>query len=303
MLKHFCFTFAVVLTSVTVASAQVSFERKFAEGTKFTVQKEEKTKQALVLNGMNIDTASSTFSLVTTTIGKRTADGRLELESKVDSMQSETSLPGGLTLQFDSSVPDKKVNNPLLERIADTLKAIVRLPVKVELNSSNHVEDAKLPEGEFEKLPAGTQDHLKSEWLKKKAEQSMAVLPDKPVKKGETWEVASELNAGDGNVLSFRTQYEYVGTVDQDGKTLDKITSKTIDVSYSITGNATVQLKNSDLKVVESSGMLLFDRDVGDITLQESKLQVAGPLTFFIDGKEYAGTVDFVIETKSTYRK
>ena len=44
------------------------------------------------------------------------------------------------------------------------------------------------------------------------------------VKKGETWERFSEMNLGSGQTMSFRTRYEYEGTIEKEAEnTLTKI--------------------------------------------------------------------------------
>ena len=296
------FSLAVFLSSA-VASAQVKFEQKYPEGSKSVVQRESKSTQTLTLAGRDLDTASSTFLLATTTIGTRSADGILKIEEKADSLQTDISLPGGLKLQFDSANPDKKADLVLLEPILDILRAAYRLPVTIELDANNKLSNVKLPDGEFEKLPDAAKNRLSSEELKKTVEQAQACLPDAPVKKGDTWERASDMNLGDGQRMSFRTTYEYVGTVEQDGTMFDKISGKSFDVSFSITGNPTLQVTKSELKVIESEATILFNRELGSVTKRASKTRIAGPITLVIMGMELPGKVDLTIEENSTRQK
>lgn len=303
MLRTFsCFAVLFLLGS-TVASAQVTLEVKYPEGTKYTVQKEGKTTQTLTLAGMNIDTKSTTFGTTTTQIGKRAADGSLDIEQKVDSLQTETSLPGGLMLRFDSANPDKKADIPQLEPILEALRVTFRLPVTAVLDSKNKISRVSLPEGEFEKLSESVKDRFKPEWLKKAADRSISVLPDGPVKKGDTWDRFHEINIGDGQVMSFNTKYEYAGTIEQDGKMLDKIIGKALDVSYTADGNPVIQVKNSEMKVIDSVNTYLFDRGLGAMLSHSSKINIAGPVTLVINGTELAGKVDLTMEESETRQK
>lgn len=303
MWKRFCLALVAVVMSSQVASAQVTLERKYPEGTKSVVQSDTKVAQTLTLAGMDLETKSSAFVVATSTIGQRAADGALKIEEKTSTMQSELSLPGGITLQFDSANPDKKADNPLLEPILDIFRAAYRLPVTVVLDAKNKITDVTLPEGEYEKLPEAAKERFEPASRKKALEQSLEYLPDGPVKKGDTWERSAEANLGSGQVMSFRTKYEYAGTVEEDGKTLDKITGKALEVSFAINGNAMLQVTKSDLKITESENTYLFDRELGAMVKRMSKGRIVGPLTLVINGTELAGKVDLTIEEKTSRQK
>lgn len=290
---------AVALLGTSFASAQVDLQPKYAEGQKSELHKESKTTQTLTLAGMNIDTKATTFVVVESSIGKRAADGTLQVKDTIKTFQSDISFPGG-SVQFDSANPDKKADNLALDPILDVFRAVTRLPITVEIDSKNKITAIKLPDGEYEKLPEGAKDRLNPETLKKAAEQALSYLPDGPVKKGDTWERSLESNLGAGQKLTLRTKYEYDGTVEKDGKTLDKITGKAFEVSFDITGNATLQVTKTDLKVSDSAMTYLFDRERGNVTEQNSKITIIGPLTLVINGMPLDGKLDLTMEEKTT---
>lgn len=99
--------------------------------------------------------------------------------------------------------------------------------------------------------------------------------------------------------MSFRTKYEYEGTVEQDGETLDKITGKVFDVNYTINGNPMLQVTQSDLKVTSSEIIHLFNRKLGQAVSHTSKTHIVGPLTLVINGTTLPGKVDLTMEEKS----
>lgn len=303
MWKPFCLAVLVATLGTTVAPAQVTLERKYMEGSKSVVHSDTKTTQTLTLAGMDLETKSSTFMVVNSTIGQRGADGTLKVEEKTNTLQSELTLPGGIMLQFDSANPDKKADNPMLEPILDIYRAMLRLPMTVELDAKNKIAEIKLPDGEYEKLPEAAKERFNPETRKKAAEQMHMYLPDGPVKMGDNWERSHEANLGGGQIMSFRTKYEYAGTVEQDGRTLDKITGKSFEVGFSITGNAMLQVTKSDLKIAESATTILFDRELGAVASRTSKVQIVGPLTLVINGMELPGKVDLTIEEKNTRQK
>jgi hypothetical protein len=170
------------------------------------------------------------------------------------------------------------------------------LPVTIERDAKNELLSVKLPDGEFEKLPEAAKDRMSSEILKQQIEQSSLPLPDTAVKQGDKWERSSESNIGGGQKLSFRSNYEYAGTIEKDGVKLEKIIGKTFEVNYSVTDNPSLQVTKSDLKVIKSDITILFDLALGAIVSNSSSTQMGGPITLVISNVEYPGKVDLTIE-------
>lgn len=293
---------AIVLIGATRVMAEVTLELKFPEESKATLQSELSVDQTLTLAGQDIVTKSSTFAVSTSSVGKRAEDGSLAVTDRVDVFQSELNI-NGTKVQFDSANPDKKADVPQLEPVLDIYRAIIKFPITKTFDAKNKLIAAKLPEGEFEKLGDLAKEQFDPEKLKKATEQVLAFLPDGPVKEGETWERSTESNLGSGQVMSFRTKYEYKGTIEQDGRTLDKIEGKAFEVSLAINGNPMLQLTKSDLKIKESASTILFDREKGHVVSRVSKVRIDGPLTLTINGMELPGKVDLTMQDKGTRQK
>jgi len=285
------------------AHAQTTLELKYPEGTKSSTQTESVVNQTLTLAGRDILTKANTFTTSTSHIGTRAADGTLAIVEKVESLQSELDL-NGTKLQFDSANPDKKADLPQLEPLLDLYRAVVKFPMTRTLEAkTNKLKSVTLPVGEFEKLGEAAKDRFSSEKLKKATEQALVFLPDGPVKVGDKWERATEADLGGGQLMSFRTTYEYLGTVEQDGATLDKIEGKAFEVSFAIVGNPMLQVTKSDLKIKESATTHLFDRERGHLVSKNAKVRIDGPITLVIGGMELEGKVDLTMEEKSTRQK
>ncbi len=302
VMSGFVVALALVLTGAASAVAEVTLELKYPEESKATVQSEVTTDQTLTLAGQDIVTKSTTFVRSTSSVGKRAEDGTLAVVDKVDAFQSELNI-NGTKIQFDSANPDKKADIPQLEPVLDIYRAVSKFPITKIFDAKNKLTTTKLPEGEFEKLGDLAKEQFDPEKLKKATEQLIAFLPDGPVKEGATWERSTEANLGSGQVMTFRTKYEYKGAVEQDGRTLDKIEGKAFEVSFAINGNPMLQLTKSDLKIKESSATILFDRERGHVVSRVSKVRIDGPLTLTINGAELPGKVDLTMEEKGTRQK
>ncbi len=80
---------------------------------------------------------------------------------------------------------------------------------------------------------------LDPENLKKAANQEIDNLPTEPVNKGDSWQRAQTANFGAGQVMTFQNKFTYEGTIEKNGKTLDKITHKTLSVDFALLGSVT----------------------------------------------------------------
>src|SRR5262249_47256623 len=144
----------------------------------------------------------------------------------------------------------------------------------VVLDNQNKVKSIEGTEPLIEKAdkldPKGRdalRSRLEADKLKSRFEQAHRNLPDVLARTGEPWERTEVMDVGGGQTLTFRKKYEYSGTEKKGDKTLDKITSKAIEVKYSMDADAPSPLKvtQSDLKVESSDGTILFDREEGCI--------------------------------------
>jgi hypothetical protein len=294
--------FVASLLTAAPADAQVKFELKYTPETKSTSQTEVSTKQILTLAGMDLATDVSQFVISTTTIGKRNEDGTLPIVDTVDKLQSRLSLPGGLEIAFDSGDPDKKAGNPLLEPLVDVFRVAAKSKTVTLRDKDNRIKSIEFPDNPAEKVSDDYKSQFDPEKRKKAAEKEAGLFPAKPVKPGDTWMHTSESDLGGGQTLTLETRYEYVGTEDRAGKTLDKITSMSTSVAYAMDPNANspLKIKSSELTVASSEGTILFDRTRGAVVESVSKIRITGDMKTEINAMEFPAKLDLAIETKTT---
>ena len=296
-------TFALVATGWAVpAQAQVRLEVKHTEGSKQVLHTNMKIKQTLTLAGMNIDTESDRFIISSMQVGKKDADGKLRAEVKIDKLSVNLKLPGGITMTFDSDDPNRKADNPQLEPVLELMRAATKVRTTLVFDSSGKVVAV---EG-LDKAAEGLAEELKGEFdaeqVKKTANQLAERLPTDPVKPGDTWTRNSDLPLGSGQVMSFTTEYKYVGEVKEGTKTLDKVEAKATSVSFTIAETSKLPLKvtKSDLKPTESTETLLFDRAAGQWHLVKEKIRIQGDLDFTLNGQALPGKLDLTIESDTS---
>ncbi len=296
---------SLVFSQAARAQDPVKLEYKFPEGKKLTYKTTTKMEQTLTINGMEIPTTVDQTSVTSQTIGKRRDDSTLPIDQKGESFRVDLSIPGGINITYDSSDPNAKIENNDLAFLGDVFKMAGEISYTVVLDGQNKVKALEGVEKLVEKVEklddkAKTlvRGQLDPEKLKKDFEQSHRNLPDVLARPGESWERTETVEVGGGQTMTFRKKYEYAGTEKKGDKTLDKITSKAIEVKYSMDPNAETPLKvtKSDLKIESTDGTILFDREAGCVVDAKGKTRVKGAMTFSIQGQELPGEIDLTME-------
>lgn len=292
----------VMVACWTPAKAQVRLRWRYKEGTKQVTQLETKTHQILTIGTADVETKNEAFIRTEATVGKRKPDGTLRVVTRVETMQVDTTLPGGITQSFSSADPNKKAVNEQLEPLLKLYRAMLKAHTTLVLNKDNNLKAVEVDKKALKDLGEGEKQLFEPETIKKAAQQEFAELPDRAVKKGDTWKRESETHLPGGQTLRFTTVYKYAGEVKQKGQTLDKITFSSTKVTYAQVpaADAPVVVTRSNLKIKESKGVLLFDRARGEVFQRKEKVRIEGDLTLEIRNKERPAKLDLTIEINRT---
>ena len=305
MIRRIVLTAALCVALSSSALAQVKLEYKFREGRNVTSQTTTKIKQTLTLAGTNIETAADQVVTGTTVAGKRAADGTLPIVDKVDQMRFHLEIMG-MPIDFDTADPNAKIALPQLAFIGDVCKALIGLEFTLVLDEKNKVKEVGGIDKALEKTkdldPMAQEmlkDRLTAEHIQRDFEKSHGNLPTILVREGEPWEQTEVDDIGSGQTLTFRRKYEYKGTVDHEGKKLDKITITALDVKYAMDPDTKSPLKvtKSDLKVESSQGEMLFDREEGVVVKRTSVTHIKGDMDFKIGEMDLPGKLDLTLDT------
>ena len=306
MWNRFLLALALFASLATSASSQVRLEQKIREGANHTHSISSNVDQTLTLAGMDVDTKVETSAKTKVTVGKRESSGALRVQQKVESLQI-TMNTQGQQYSFDSANPDNK-GTSILEMLRDVHKAMIKNVSTVVFDKNNRVEAVEIDKDLVGSLPPEVQALVKSqldpEYLKKTANQELDRLPADPVNKGDTWVRTENSNFGAGQIMTFQTEYTYQGTVEKDGRTLDKITSKILSVMFALEDSPLpFKLKGSDLKATESEGIILFDRAEGHIVESVSNNRITGDIGFTINDMDLPSKLDLKLKTTATVGK
>ncbi len=296
---------AIALTMVSTATAQVTFERKYPEGQRARTEVESSADQTLTLAGMAVETKTDSFIVVNSQIGQRDAEGNLKVAQKFETFQSNMELPGGITVNFDSGNANNSSDIEQLNSLLEMFRVMSESSWTLILDKSNDLVRVENEDNLESSIDETYQELFSTEYREQIAEQEMNRLPSDPIKVGESWKKTEMAKLGAGQTFEFEKTYEYVGTIEQDGRTLDKITSKTTDVTYTMepTGNIPLEVTDSDLEVETLKGTILFDREAGSIVSSEESVKISGSMTFSVNGQVLPGSLDLVMTNNSKTEK
>jgi hypothetical protein len=298
----------LALGIATAAHAQATLERKLTPG-KATVTSTTKVHQLLSIAGQEVPVDVESTSTSTVTTGSRGADGAARIVHKTDATKFNLSVQG-MKIEFDSARPDgAKADNQMFQAILDGLKGMIGAELTYVYDKNNKVVAVEGADKVLAALPESSRmalkDQLDPERIKLQANQELGVLPDGPVKQGDRWKRTETRDLGSGQKLDSEVYYEYLGTVEKNGKTYDKIGMFVESVKFGIAEDAPIPIKlvSSDLKAEASSGTILFDRELGTVVESTSSLRVTGPMVLSVMGMELPAKLDLTMEGQSTSKR
>ncbi len=295
----------VFFCAASMASAQVTLQRKFVEGSQYARSVDVRSKQTMSIQGMNLESSSQQNMVVRSTIGRRDADGVLRVENRVESMQQQIKAPGLGEVSFDSVNPEKATESVL----TPLLKAASQASWTLVLDRENQVVAVEGKDKAFAGLDEKLRDAVKGtndpEYLKQATALEFSRVPSKPLKVGDTWEQTAPLRLDSAQSLTFKKKYTYKGIVEKEGRQLHQIDVEATDVKLAMepTGPLMIKLLKSELKLASSQGTLYFDAELGQVVMDSQTNQIKGSITLGVAGQELPAEFDLTLETSTQARR
>jgi hypothetical protein len=297
----------ILAGSAVSARAQDAVELKwnFEKDKSFFQEMNTEAKQTMKVMGMDITQNQKQTFIFSWTPKEQDKDKNWTVVQKIVGVKMEIEI-GGNKISYDST-RDVGTNNPL----AEFFKALVGSEFKLTIGPDMKVTKIDGREEFVKKLVQANQQMepllkqiLGEEALKQMADPAFAAVPDKPVKKGDTWTKESKLNLGPIGNYSTTYKYTYEGPQDK----LHKIKVETTLVyqppATSAAGGLPFSIKSADLKSKEATGTILFDKEKGRVDSSEMNLKLEGKLQIDIGGMttevELAQTQKTTIKTSDT---
>lgn len=292
-----------VLTPTLLHAQAVKFELKYKPGEKFVVKSEEKMQQTMSIMGRDFETSVDSSKIVLVTNSGLSDKGVLTRTHTVKETKTQMAMPGGIQLTFDSQNADatQVPAFPGAAQIVDGMKLSAKAKRVYSYGKGNKLLSAKVDGVDLQSLPPQMQAQFKPEAMKKARMEELKLLPKKPVSAGDSWDVDSVLTIGAGQSLKMKTKYTYRGLAKKGDKEYDYIESTISDITLVMDGPGPggLQITESDVKPVKSTGKLWFDREAGRTHASEQRIQMVGTLTLNAAGQTINADIDLTMNSKS----
>lgn len=294
------------LVAPTLAQDSVDLHWKFEKSKPFYQEMTTKTEQKMKVLGMDVgQTQEQTFFFSWTPV-EQDKDKNWVIRQKIEGVRMKIDV-GGNPINYDST-KENNGNNPL----ADFFKAIVGAEFTLTLGPDGKVTKIVGREDFLKKLILAHQQMeplltqiLSDEALKQMADPAFAAVPNKTVKKGESWERKSTLNMGPIGTYDSTFKYTFEGP-DAKEKALHVVKVENTLLykppDSQATGGAALpfKIKSADLKVSDAGGQVLIDPAKGRPVTSTMHMKLGGKLNIEISGQ--ATEVDLTQTQETTVR-
>jgi len=140
---------------------------------------------------------------------------------------------------------------------------------------------------------------LSDEALKQMSDPAFSVVPDKSVKKGDSWTKTAVLNVGPIGTFDTNYKYTYEGSEENKLRKIKlNITLKYNSPDPNAVGVLPFKIMKADLTSKESNGSILFDSTKGRVVSSDMTMHLTGTLTIEIGGAASDVTLDQTQTTK-----
>jgi RNA polymerase sigma factor (sigma-70 family) len=279
----------------------VDLRWKFEKGKLFYQEMATETKQAMLIDGQNVNQEQKQTFYFSWSPKEQDKDKNWIISQKIQGVKSNIDLNGN-KVEYDSTKPALAAGNPL----ADCFKDLVGSEFKLTISPEMRVIKVDGHKELIQKLIKGNPGNeatlkgiLSEDALKQMSEPAFGASPSKLVKKGDTWEKKITLDLGPLGTYDTTNKYRYEGQVGA----LDKIKVETI-LAYRQPGAGAgpfpFQIKEAKLTTKSGDGTIWFDRDKHRLERSELKLILEGKLSIVIGGN--ASTVDLKQEQTTTVK-
>jgi hypothetical protein len=272
----------------------VALAWKLEQGKPFYQEMTTETFQRTTVLGQSFTQQQKvTFFLSWTPIGKD-RNGNWKVKQKIEGLRIEIEV-GGNKIPFDSTKNGAGVN-PL----SDFFKALIGSEFLLTLD--NNMKISKI-EGRGDFLKKLTKENqgmapllksiLSDEALKQMSDPAFALIPNKAVKKGDSWELKNTLDMG--SIGTFYTIYRctYEGADENDLQMIRvnprleyKVPGANVD------GALPFKFLKADLTSTDCKGDILFDSQKGRVVYSNMTMNLSGTMTIEISGNPSEVTID-----------
>ena len=267
----------VIMLLATIAGPaygqEVKLQLKFKEGDKFYVEDVNKSKETVTAVGITQTTENKITSVTSFTVKKVTTDAT-EVDMKIESVDVQSNGQDGLL-------------GKVMGKMKGAVFTVTLAPDGKIKKFEGYKQWAKSVVGDDDEMSKFLGMLLSEDLFVNMVEKGFTFLPDKSVKKGDTWSNDTRIPFSFMGELKSKNTYTYDGKE----KDLDVIAIKQ-SMKYTPPKAGTeilgglAKITRADLKVNNANGKYFFDADKGRLEKVEMAMTVSGSLTIDVGGQQ-----------------
>ncbi len=288
MLRHALVGSVVLLAFAAPALGQeVELKWKFKEGDKFWVEDSNVQKQVVVVVGQTQKVEQKTTTITSYEITKVTSE-TIEVRMKIEAVDVRSD--GGIG-----------VYEKIMEKSKGTVFNITMTP-RGEVKKLDGFEDfAKRIGGGDPDVDKMLKELFTPEMFIQSIEQGFAFVPDKKVKKGESWTRGSKIPFGGIGEFRSSSTFTYNGKGDGGEQIAFKQNLTYMPPKKGADFGGLFKIVKGDLKADNARGTYVFDAEKGRLVSGTSEMTIKGTLTLDLNGQMEI-SVDLRVEQTATSR-
>jgi hypothetical protein len=268
----------------------VTLKWKLEKDKPFYQEMTTTTKQTMKVMNSDVNQNQTQTFYFSWTPTAQDKDGNWTVKQKIDGVKMSIDI-GGSKIEYDST-KEAPAANPL----SDFFKQLVGSEFTLTLDKDLKVTKIEGRDAFVKKLAQANPQMepllnqiLSDKALKEMADPTFASIPNKEVKKDETWSKDSKLDMGPIGTYDNTYKYTFVGKDDKDSK-LDKIKVETTlkytpPTESGASNPLPFKIKSANLTSKNAGGTIWFNTDKGRIDHSDTSLTLQGELNIEIGGQ------------------
>ncbi len=253
----------LMLTTTTPAQNDGKLLRwKLIPGETIEVSFNQEMSMATNLMGNELKSVADMGMVLLWKVDGVAADGTAQISQSIDRLMMKMETPAGEPIQYDSATPGEPEG--MTKSLADSIQPLVGVEFSQQMSNRGEILTVELSpqaQAKLAKTPAGAQlsEIFSKDGLKSLLHQAATVLPQEPVRPGDTWQGQSVTKSPVGSLIMDMV-YTYRGTEMQNGRPLERID---VDVRLSFGAGANALGLNVAVAEQNNSGTMFFDSTAG----------------------------------------
>jgi Family of unknown function (DUF6263) len=271
----------------SIARLPVVLKWRFEKGKTFYQEMTTETKQETDVMGKKNNQTQKQTSYLSWTPERQNPDGSWVVKQRTDAVKMDLEI-GGRRIIVDSMKGKPAANGEEAMYLA-LVGTELRFTIRPDMSTAK-IEGREAYIEKLEKASPGTTKLLRrilNEGVWKQCwDPVFGVLPNKPLRQGESWKRTSALDMGiiGGSESTYR--YTFAGWEGPLVRITEQAEAAWVPSKESGKAKAPFQLQACDLKSTRGNGVILFDVVKGRIVRSESNIQLAGQMTIEIGGEQ-----------------